>query len=312
MVLWAVSIATATAEWETLRDCRLLPNNYNDGDSFHVEADGEERIFRLYFADTPESSDQVPERVAEQAEHFGVSKTEVMHAGKEAAAFTARALRKRFTVTTRWQNARGASALPRSYASITTAEGKDLAELLVAAGLARAHGAVADVPRSKDMGHYEALEGRARRAGVGIFGNGKASAAGLADAANDIETKASPTPTPEETSSLADDVFARLQQESWGDAGTLEIKTGIPMTGGNTQARRPDDPTQAPASANVTASKVSLNTAAKAELESLPGIGPMLAAAIIRSRPYANVEDLRRVPGIGPKKFDQIKELVAP
>jgi endonuclease YncB( thermonuclease family) len=32
-----------------------MENASNDGDSFHVKADGEERIFRLYFVDTPES-----------------------------------------------------------------------------------------------------------------------------------------------------------------------------------------------------------------------------------------------------------------
>jgi hypothetical protein len=42
-----------------------MDNVSNDGDSFHVKADGEERIFRLYFADTPEaeSGGYVTERV---------------------------------------------------------------------------------------------------------------------------------------------------------------------------------------------------------------------------------------------------------
>jgi hypothetical protein len=29
-------------EWQTLTNCRLIENESNDGDSFHVEADGEE------------------------------------------------------------------------------------------------------------------------------------------------------------------------------------------------------------------------------------------------------------------------------
>ena len=41
-----VAIAQAD-EWQTLRNCRLMENESNDGDSFHVKADGKERIFRL-------------------------------------------------------------------------------------------------------------------------------------------------------------------------------------------------------------------------------------------------------------------------
>ena len=56
-------------EWQTIRNCRLIENESNDGDSFHVKADGEERIFRLYFVDTPEaeSGGYVEGRVGEQA-----------------------------------------------------------------------------------------------------------------------------------------------------------------------------------------------------------------------------------------------------
>ena len=35
-------------------------------------------------------------------------------------------------------------------------------------------------------------------------------------------------------------------------------------------------------------------------LEALPGIGPARAEAIVTGRPYCGVEDLARVPGIGP------------
>jgi hypothetical protein len=41
------------SDWQTIRGCRLIEHDANDGDSFHVEADGEERLFRLYFVDTP-------------------------------------------------------------------------------------------------------------------------------------------------------------------------------------------------------------------------------------------------------------------
>ncbi|MEJ5197957.1 MAG: helix-hairpin-helix domain-containing protein, partial [Anaerolineae bacterium] len=42
----------------------------------------------------------------------------------------------------------------------------------------------------------------------------------------------------------------------------------------------------------------------------LPGIGPSTAQRIIEGRPYAAVEDLLRVKGIGQATFDKIKGLV--
>jgi len=39
----------------------------------------------------------------------------------------------------------------------------------------------------------------------------------------------------------------------------------------------------------------------------LPDIGPKAAAAIIAGLPYAKVEDVDRVDGIGPKKMEAIR-----
>jgi competence protein ComEA len=59
---------------------------------------------------------------------------------------------------------------------------------------------------------------------------------------------------------------------------------------------------------------VNVNTAGAAELETLPGIGPATAAAIIEERerngPFATVDDLIRVSGIGEKKLAAIRDLV--
>ena len=60
--------------------------------------------------------------------------------------------------------------------------------------------------------------------------------------------------------------------------------------------------------------QIDLNTAPSSELESLPGIGPSLANAIIVYRedngPFAAVDDVDNVPGIGPKTLDSIRQLV--
>jgi competence ComEA-like helix-hairpin-helix protein len=56
--------------------------------------------------------------------------------------------------------------------------------------------------------------------------------------------------------------------------------------------------------------RVNLNTATRAELEALPGVGPALARRIIAGRPYRTVEDLERVPGIGPAAMAKLRLLV--
>jgi competence protein ComEA len=60
--------------------------------------------------------------------------------------------------------------------------------------------------------------------------------------------------------------------------------------------------------------KVDLNTASAEQLDTLPGIGPATAAKIVADRaangPFRSVDDLMRVSGIGPAKFDSLKDLV--
>lgn len=61
---------------------------------------------------------------------------------------------------------------------------------------------------------------------------------------------------------------------------------------------------------------ISLSTATPADLETLPGVGPVLAARIVDFRedngPFGTVEDLLEVPGIGEAKLASIRDLVVP
>lgn len=70
----------------------------------------------------------------------------------------------------------------------------------------------------------------------------------------------------------------------------------------------------APDAANPATPAVNLNTAGDTELETLPNVGPVTAQKIIDWRTanngFSTVEDLLDVPGIGPKTFGQLKDLV--
>ena len=52
---------------------------------------------------------------------------------------------------------------------------------------------------------------------------------------------------------------------------------------------------------------VNLNTAARDELMKLPGIGEVIANRIIERRPFANVELIIEVDGIGPKTLERLR-----
>lgn len=60
--------------------------------------------------------------------------------------------------------------------------------------------------------------------------------------------------------------------------------------------------------------QVNLNTATKAQLDQLPGVGEKAASRIIEHRaktPFAKTEDLMKVKGFGKKKFERLKPNLA-
>lgn len=60
--------------------------------------------------------------------------------------------------------------------------------------------------------------------------------------------------------------------------------------------------------------KVNINTANQSELETLPGIGPSTALKIIQYREengkFKNIEDIKKVNGIGESKYSKIRDYI--
>ncbi len=97
------------------------------------------------------------------------------------------------------------------------------------------------------------------------------------------------------------------------DGEKLSIPTQAPTrtVTGNQPAAAPANPT---AAANIPGGLVDINSASQSELESLPGIGPVIAGRIIAYRQdhgaFASIQDIQDVSGIGPATFARLQDLI--
>jgi competence protein ComEA len=99
------------------------------------------------------------------------------------------------------------------------------------------------------------------------------------------------------------------------DLTTLNL--AAPLTDG-TQIVVPKPGATAPGGTGTTstggATIININTASETDLETLPGVGPVTAAAIIDYRtqngPFATVDDLVDVSGIGPATLEEMRPFV--
>lgn len=292
--LFATNIANsfAHAPWVTLQGGHYLIKRPNDGDSFHISVEGHEYIFRLYFIDAPETSGEFRDRVEEQAKHFGVTVDQVLEVGDLAKQFAREKLTEPFLIRTCWEDAGGRSRMQRFYAFVQTRTG-DLGEQLVENGLARAHSGTARpeglTSAAAEWQKISALEEKAKREKVGAWG------------ANDnrMTTRAQ---QPESEKGI--DPFDKFFHPA-GEAATSQA-AATPANAAPI-ASLPSEETTPTTLASVQ-SKLDINTASAAELQNIPGIGPVVAQRIIEARPFKSADDLQRVKGIGGgKRYEKIR-----
>src|SRR5215470_4007888 len=175
--IWSASVdlraRDQSKDWIVLKDCRLIPNPANDGDSFHVSAGDKEYLFRLYFVDAPETGEMTPRRLIEQAKYFSITVPQAIEVGRAAKDFTQEKLTQPFTVFTHMSDAMGQSRLERFYAFVETKEG-DLGEQLVRNGLARNYGFKATPPGLKssriEVERLQQFEEAAQQDKIGAWG----------------------------------------------------------------------------------------------------------------------------------------------
>jgi competence protein ComEA len=107
------------------------------------------------------------------------------------------------------------------------------------------------------------------------------------------------------------------------DADLTLLNLAAPLTDGQqilvpkkgaTTASVPGTTGGVPGSVGGTGGLVNINTADEATLETLNGVGPVLAAAIIQYRtehgPFASVDQLDEVSGIGPATLEDLRSQV--
>lgn len=82
-------------------------------------------------------------------------------------------------------------------------------------------------------------------------------------------------------------------------------KVYVPLEGEQVSGAKNTETVAGAASANV---QVNINTATQAELEALPGIGPVTASKIISDRPYQAAEDLLNKKVVNKSTFEKIKD----
>ena len=273
----AATPSEAPAALEPIRGLNLIGDGGGDADSFLV-TDGERTLhLRLYLVDAPETSAADPtlaRRVREQTRYFGLaSPADTLAFGRTAARRTRELLARPFTAHTAGTRGLGRSAEPRVYAFVTTADGADLGEILVREGLARAHG----VGRTNPAGVTQE-EQRARL-------NDLELAAGLAR--RGIWSASDP------------EKLAAARAEERRDTAELAAVSAAAKTLPTNASGESGAPTP-----------INLNTATAAELDTLPGIGPALAKRIIAARPFADVDALASVSGIGPAALARLRPLV--
>jgi DNA uptake protein ComE-like DNA-binding protein len=281
-------------EWIVLKDCRLIPNPANDGDSFHVSVGPHEYLFRLYLVDAPETDEMIPRRLVEQAKYFAISVPQAIEVGRAAKEFTQQKLSEQFTVFTHMSDAMGQSRLERFYAFVQTSQG-DLGEQLVRNGLARVYGFKAVPPGSRnsreELAKLQRLEDQAKQEKLGAWGINAGRLNAHAQATSSFssfvpEQKASLHSAPADSSA----VRSPIPQPIVSSARVSQLETN-----------------KTPAKKNTPLGQIDINTATEKELTTVPGIGHVMAARIIAARPFRSADDLERVSGIGDKKYARIR-----
>ena len=267
-----LALSIQAAELVKIKDVTLLDASLNDGDSFQVNAGGRKLHLRLYYVDCLET-----------AAHYGTAgitriREQQRHFGLEDLPAVV-GFGEQATNYTQELLSQPFSI----YTSYANAPGSSSAGRFYA---------FVETHAGQDLGKLLVAQGLAR-----IHG----------------KTRPAPDGTPSETvlaelqdlratamlkragiwSATNPELLTRLRKQQRED--NQEIKT---LAASLSKTRRPND------------SPLDLNSASNRQLQNIPRIGPVTAAKIIAGRPYQSVQELLKIPSIGPKTLEAITPYV--
>jgi competence ComEA-like helix-hairpin-helix protein len=236
-----------------------------------------------------------PARLVEQAKYFAVTVPQAIEVGLSAKEFTRERLSEPFTVFTRMSDAMGRSKLERFYAFVQTKDG-DLGEQLVRNGLARNYGFKAVPPGLRnsrlEVEKLQQFEDEAQQEKIGGWG---------VDAGRlNVHTQ-----KPAPFSVFVGEKTARSQASPGVNSFSRTYATPVFRSSPTTVG--PVDIKKSSAKENIEPGRIDINTATEKELKMISGVGPVLASRIIAARPFRSADDLKKVNGIGDKKYAKIR-----
>ena len=265
----------APAPLKTLRGCTLVPADWADGDSFRIRTpNGEEHTIRLYAVDcfeTKNDTDTEKRRLSDQRRYFGITDVNGNAVNSVALAMEFGEKAKAFTT--------GQLAKPFTIHSRfhrAPGDGKHLR-----------YYAFVDIADGKDLGTELIKAGLARVRGV------------VTDRPDGLSRE-------RYKQSLADFEFqaGKMAKGVWKftDWNKLPAERDL-------QRKEDEDDQLAAGNGRPSTFRLDPNTAARDDLDRLPGIGEGLADAIIEARedaPFQTPKDLMRVPGIKEKTLSKL------
>jgi DNA uptake protein ComE-like DNA-binding protein len=266
-MLVCAPLLPSAAELETVEDAVLMEADLNDGDSFRVRAGDRELHLRLYFVDCPETD-------FGSAAELERIRDQQHHFGLEdphdVVRFGERAAEYVKTVL----------AEPFSiHTSYAWAPGRS------AGGR---YYAFVETHDGRDLGHLLVEAGLARVHGKTRPAPDGRSSRQVLEELDDLRT------------------LAMLKRTGIWEATNPELLVEMRRRSREAAAELDAFKEQVAGTRSLDDAPLDLNRATDAQLQRIPGIGPVSAAKIIAGRPYRKVEDLLKIPGIGPKRLEAI------